>query len=71
MILYEFLAQYHDIKRDYHEISRLAFSSRVELAQFPVTARGCSGVREADLRARQREGTGGSYTIQLTTFLQA
>ena len=42
----------------------------LELAQFPVTARGRSGVREADLRARQRKGTG-SYTIQLTTFLQA
>ena len=42
----------------------------LELAQFPVTARGSSGVREADLRARQREGTG-SYTIQLMTFLQA
>ena len=33
------------------------YASCIELAQFPVTARGCSGVCEVDPRARQLEVT--------------
>ena len=33
------------------------YASCIELAQFPVTARGCSGVCKVEPRARQREVT--------------